>query len=351
MAKDRYCKEDLEIILDISKAIFSTLDTGEILYLIVKKISDIMDVSRCSIIMIEKNKKTGHILATRENPHIKDLVIDLKKYPEITYAIEKEAPVIINNVEKHPLMEGVRDIIKELGIKSIMVIPIKYMEGAIWALFLRTSRKEKEFTDKERKLCEIMCSLAAVALRNSHLFEIIRKEKALLEKMAVTDDLTGLYNHRFFVKRLHEEFKRARRYGNPISCLMIDIDDFKKVNDTYGHQSGDIVLQEIGKVIKNSVRETDVVARYGGEEFAIILPHTDLEHALILADRVRKAVKNYRSSIKDMKYQITVSIGVSTAHPAINKDEKMDDLVRRADHCLYEAKSQGKDTVVGHNIY
>lgn len=344
MEKDRP-KDDLETILEISKAIFSTLDTGEILYLIVKKISEIMNVTRCSIILIEKGKDTGRILATYEDPAINNLNIDLVKYPEIMEAVKKEQPVIIKDVETEPLMKDVQDIVRSIGIKSILVFPIQYIKGTVGALYLRTSRKDIEFMDKEIKFCQIMCSMAAVALKNSHLFDIINREKVLLEKMAVTDDLTGLYNHRFFVKRLNEEFKRAKRYNNPISCVMIDIDDFKKINDTYGHQCGDVVLQEIAKVIRNCVRESDVVARYGGEEFTVILPHTDLDHALVLAHRIRRAVKNYRSSISKMTTRITISIGVST-YPSSGVDG-VDDLVRKADNSLYSAKNSGKDTVIG----
>ena len=336
--------EDLETILEINKAIFSTMETKEILYLIVKKISEIMQVTRCSIILIDRKMNIGHILSTYEDPDLGTLSIDLKKYPEITKAMEDEKTVLIQDVGADPIVKEVRDNLLSIGIRSIMVIPIHYSDKAIGAFYLRTSRKERRFSEKELKISQVIASMAAVALNNARLFNIIKEEKDLLEKMAVTDDMTRLYNHRFFVRRLKEEYKRVERHGTNLACIMIDIDNFKNVNDTYGHQAGDVVLQEIARIIKRCVRETDVVARYGGEEFAVILPHTGNEAAVNLANRIRNAVKKSRSDSLGPDVSITVSIGVSTyPHPEVNN---MDDLIRKADDGLYQAKSQGKDIVI-----
>jgi len=338
-------RKELETLLDISKAIFSTLEPKEILYLIVKKISEIMNVTRCSIIFTDMEKKTGQILSTYEDPALVDLSIDLRKYPEIIEAVEGKKMVLVQDALEDPLMKVVKDSLEQVGIRSIMVIPIPYFdEKVLGALYLRTSRKGKRFSNSEIDICQIVSSMAGIALKNAQNFHKISMEKALLEKMAITDDLTRLYNHRYFVKRLNEEFKRSQRYNTPLSCAMIDLDDFKKINDAYGHKSGDIILQEVAKVIKTSVRETDVVARYGGEEFAVILPHTDSEDAFHLAIRIRSAVNNFRSHILGEDNRVTVSIGVSTYPGPGVKD--VDDLVRIADNRLYKAKGEGKDTVV-----
>lgn len=336
--------EELETLLEISKAIFSTLETKEILYLIVKKLSEIMNVTRCSIILTDLETNIGQILSTYEDPALVDISIDLTKYPEIIKAIEDKKMILVQDVRTDPLMKGVQNALQRIGIRCIMVIPIRYSEEVAGALYLRTSRRGKRFSDKEIKVCQIISSMAGIALRNAQLFNFIKEEKTLLEKMAVTDDMTRLYNHRYFVKRLNEEFKRAQRYDTPLSCAMIDLDDFKRINDTYGHKSGDIILQEVARVIKNSVRETDVVARYGGEEFAVILPHTNSEDAFSLAARIRSAVNSFRSDILEGDKPVTVSIGVSTYPDSGVKD--VDDLVRRADNGLYKAKGQGKNTVV-----
>ena len=336
--------EDLETLLEINKAIFSTVESKEILYLIVKKISEMIQVTRCSIILIDRKMNIGHVLSTYEDPDLDTISIDLKKYPEITRAVEDEKTILIQDVGADPLVKEVRENLISIGIRSIMVIPIHYSEKAIGALYLRTSRKERRFSEKELKVSQVIASMAAIALNNARLFNIIKEEKELLEKMAVTDDMTRLYNHRFFVRRLKEEYKRSERYKTNLACLMVDIDNFKNVNDTYGHQAGDVVLQEIARVIKKCVRETDVVARYGGEEFAVILPHTGNEAAVNLADRIRNAIKKKRLDSLGSDVFVTVSIGVSTyPHPEVNN---MDDLIRKADDGLYQAKSQGKDRVI-----
>lgn len=336
--------QDLETILDINKALFSTLETKEIMYVIVKKLSDVIQVKRCSIIFIDRVKNIGKVISTYEDPAFDNLPIDLRKYPEILRAVEEEKTILIDDVAIDPIVKEVKHDLVSIGIRSIMVIPIRYSEKDIGALYLRTSKEERKFSEKEVKVCQIVANMAAVALNNARLFNIIKDEKALLEKMSVTDDLTRLYNHRFFVKRLNEEFKRAKRYTTTLSFLMIDIDNFKRINDSYGHLSGDVVLQEVSKVIKKCVRETDVVARYGGEEFAVILPHTGREDAYKLADRIRNTIKIYKSNVLGSNGSITVSIGVSTYPcPGI---EDTDDLIRRADDGLYQAKGSGKDIVI-----
>ncbi len=334
----------LDIILNVNKALFATLDTKELLYLIVRKISEVIPVARCSIVHIDKDKNVGNILATYEDPALDTITIDLKKYPEIARSIIVDDMVFIGDVETDPILSEVKDKIIGLGIKSIVIMPIRYYDGPKGSLYLRTSRRVDRFSENDLKLCQVIIDGSAVALKNAHMFNIIREEKALLEKMAVTDDLTRLYNHGFFVRRLGEEFKRAKRYNSVISCSMIDIDNFKGINDTYGHQTGDKVLQQTAKILKKSVRETDMIARYGGEEFAVILPQTAREDALRLAERIRNAIRDFRFDCLKEGEMITVSIGLTTyPHPEIRN---IDDIVRKADDGLYKAKEDGKDRVV-----
>jgi len=174
-------------------------------------------------------------------------------------------------------------------------------------------------------------------------------EKALREsdqkyrELAITDGLTKLYNNRYFYKQVASEVRRADRYGHPLSLLLMDVDDFKQYNDTYGHLEGDEVLIELGEVVLNSLRDTDSAYRYGGEEFTIILPETSKDHALIVAERIRKkfeGVAFYPG--KDLPVHKTVSIGVIQCR---NK-EKIEDLIRRADQAMYQAKNQGKNKTV-----
>lgn len=163
-----------------------------------------------------------------------------------------------------------------------------------------------------------------------------------VEAMSVTDGLTSLYNHRYFYNALESEISRANRYESSLSCIFIDIDDFKNINDTYGHKTGDEVLKKIGHLIKTVLRETDVAARYGGEEFAILLPQTEGKGAMEIAARLHADIRNYTFN-KPIGRNVTVSLGVSTFLGGSNKSP--DYLVQSADKAMYKAKSMGKDRI------
>lgn len=164
-----------------------------------------------------------------------------------------------------------------------------------------------------------------------------------LRRAALTDGLTGLWNHSHMRSLLDQEFARARRYGGSLSLLMVDLDHFKAVNDTFGHETGNRVLKSTARHLTQAVRESDVVARYGGEEFAIVCPQTALDEAVTLAERIRAALPQ-RVAISDLpQLTVTCSIGVvSTADPAV---KTVNDLINRADQALYQAKRVGRDRV------
>jgi diguanylate cyclase (GGDEF)-like protein len=164
-----------------------------------------------------------------------------------------------------------------------------------------------------------------------------------VETLAQLDSLTGLYNRRRAEMFFGMEFKRAVRHELPLSCLVLDIDQFKAVNDTHGHQTGDQVLREMAKIIQQSIREIDTPARWGGEEFIILSPNTLKENALTLGERIRHAVANYRFSGVHNR-QITVSIGIAgIPDPAM---KTMEQLIHASDLSMYEAKKSGKNRVV-----
>lgn len=157
-----------------------------------------------------------------------------------------------------------------------------------------------------------------------------------LSEIAIYDVLTGLYKRGVFDSLLVKEIKKHRRHKKPLSLLLLDIDDFKVVNDTYGHQEGDLVLQELGEVFMQNSRLYDIECRYGGEELVAILTGTSVDEALIIAERLRKDIeKHFESKV----YKVTVSIGVAELEP---KDEASD-FIRKADQALYEAKKLGKN--------
>jgi len=338
---------DLEALLELTSLASSTLNPKEVLYLIVKKISEILKVTRCSMISINaEDERYAQVLSTFEDPSITNIRLDLEKYPEIRNALSSRKPVIIKDAQKDPLMKEVKDVIAPLGIRSILVIPIFFREEIIGTMLLRTSRANHAFTKREIQLCVALAKASSHALYNAFLFQKLYREKAKLEKLAITDYLTGIYNIRYFYSRLEEEFSRAERYQMPLSCIMLDIDHFKKINDSYGHRIGDFILREFAQIVKRYTRKSDLLARYGGEEFILLLPQTSLKGALIEARRLQKVVREIRFRQLREGRGITVSFGISCFPDKGVK--KSDDLINFADNALYKAKEKGRDLIVSH---
>jgi diguanylate cyclase (GGDEF)-like protein len=180
-------------------------------------------------------------------------------------------------------------------------------------------------------------------LRLKELYEALQERNRQLQDLANRDGLTGLFNHRYFQEQISKDFSRAKRYHQPLSCVMLDIDHFKKVNDTYGHQTGDVILKAVGKLILDSLRESDISARYGGEEFSLLLYFTDSGGALDVADRLRKMVESHSFHAGAETFQVTLSAGAATyPHPAIQEAQQ---LVECADKALYTAKQNGRNRV------
>jgi diguanylate cyclase (GGDEF)-like protein len=174
---------------------------------------------------------------------------------------------------------------------------------------------------------------------------------ALLEQENITDPLSGLYNRRYLDRRLEEEVARVKRYGLPLSILMIDVDHFKRVNDTSGHPAGDRVLGYLGKLTLNGIRSADIAARYGGDEFMVIAPNTTVSMAGTLAERLRKHIESHALVLTSepgsrQEVRVTVSIGVAGCSP---RTEDIQELVHNADQALYSAKQAGRNRVAVHS--
>jgi len=174
----------------------------------------------------------------------------------------------------------------------------------------------------------------------------LRKRNEEIARMSVTDPLTKAYNRRYLNDHLSAEIKRAFRYDHPLSIIICDIDHFKRVNDTYGHQAGDRVLEEFARCIRGLVREADWIVRYGGEEFLIVLPETDLDNAHKAAERYRVSVSETPIPTGTTEIRITASFGVASCLPSCEKRENecsMEALIESADQCLYRAKNEGRN--------
>jgi diguanylate cyclase (GGDEF)-like protein len=180
--------------------------------------------------------------------------------------------------------------------------------------------------------------------RSEKLAEQLKAANKRLRDMAFCDSLTGLYNYRFFQDAMDRELKRAERYKRPLSLIMIDIDHFKHVNDEHGHQTGDVVLQEVCTEITRNTRNSDIAARYGGEEFTIILPETDIRGAAFMAERVRKSIEKLAIEVDEKTLGVTVSAGVTSYQPGENSGNKLQ-VIATADKALYLSKNTGRNKI------
>lgn len=220
-------------------------------------------------------------------------------------------------------------------IGSMLILPLLY-ERELLGLLLFLSEKINSLSSYQIDLLKILGNQASTALANARLYEKI-------ERMAITDGLTGLFNHRYFMERLSSEFSRLGRLSMDLSILLIDIDYFKKINDTYGHPVGDEVLKAVAATIRKTIRDIDIPARYGGEEFALLLPGTDSDGAVKMAERLRHSILKQRFSFEKGEITVTVSIGISTA-PADAKTKE--ELIKKADDALYQAKGKGRNRCI-----
>jgi diguanylate cyclase (GGDEF)-like protein len=223
------------------------------------------------------------------------------------------------------------------GAKSALVVPM-ISHGKVIGILQAESTRVNRFSDIDQKVASILAASAAMAYENSRLHNE-------LEKMVVIDDLTGVYNYRYFSDKLAEEIRRATRYRQPLSLIMVDLDWFKRINDTYGHEAGNVLLKGVVRVIAANVRDTDTLARYGGEEFIIILPQTDHDDAQLIAERIRSEIEKstFGDGHKYPKLTATVSVGITT-YPDNGHGE--DELVQLVDRAMYLAKGSGKNAVV-----
>jgi diguanylate cyclase (GGDEF)-like protein len=230
------------------------------------------------------------------------------------------------------------ELLHNEGINFLTAVPLIYGNEPIGLLFLASR------SGKGRNIDFDAASL--LALVGNHVSVIIDKIRLFQEtkRLSITDGLTGLYNSRYFYRQLDLEIARTNRYGGTFSLILFDIDNFKQLNDTYGHQAGDDVLHELAGILKSASRETDIVVRYGGEEFIIILPNTPVEDTVHLADRIRALVENnIFLPLHEQGPRITLSGGIA-AYPMTASDAKS--LLNAADAALYSAKSAGRNRIV-----
>ncbi len=274
------------------------------------------------------------------SPYEIDLLQDFKFHLGIglsAWVADMREPIIINDLKKKrrfKLSEG--KLLKD--INSLISMPLIF-RGEVTGVLNLARIYPYRFYKKDLKMLEIIGSQVASIIENIKLLN-------RLENMAYTDGLTALFNYRYFIRELEKEIKRARRYNYEISLIMIDIDDFKRVNDIFGHDIGNVVLKKLSEILSSTIRDIDIIARYGGEEFVILLPNTKKENAKILAERLRRKVKERFEMDSQSLPMITITLGISSFPQDGDTGE---DLIKKADIALYNGKKIGKNIVILYN--
>ncbi len=336
-------------LVDILHEVTGDLSVSELYQLLVGRAARALGVSHCSVVLSHTGARTATVVAAVENPKITSLEVSLDKYPELQAALDTGQPVLVEDIATHPLYEGVRQVWglegTEVNIRSVIALPFTVDRGAYGVFLVRRTRDQQPLGPADLEFAEAVITAAVAVIQRARMVEHTMADNARLEQLAQTDPLTQLLNRRALAENITAEMERALRYDSSLALLMIDLDHFKMVNDTYGHLIGDDVLRDMASLLRDLVRENDLVARYGGEEFVILLPETDDAGADGFAERVRSAVKEkpFASRPGERAIALTASIGVATFPAA--RIESVEDLFARADAALYRAKADGRDRV------
>ncbi|MEW6709039.1 MAG: diguanylate cyclase [Candidatus Riflebacteria bacterium] len=317
----------LSTLYEVGKAISSVLDFKKLQHIILETVVKVIKADKGSLMLVDDSEKilTIGVAVGLSEDVTRDTRLEIGK-SVAGWVVDTRKPLFVKNVETDQAFLAIKK--KNLRGGTLMCVPLLAKDKLLGAL--NVSRPEPDsFSDKDFELFISLANQAAIAIENARLY-----------RYAVTDEMTRLYNHRYFQQRLDEELLRADRYDNRISLLILDVDHFKKFNDTYGHPEGDRVLKTVARLIEKSVREVDISARYGGEEFVVICPEKNGEGSLVPAERIRQAVESFDFRIGEKPVQITVSMGVA-CYP--DQARSKTELIQRADYALYFSKANGRN--------
>ncbi|MCI0623567.1 MAG: diguanylate cyclase [Acidobacteria bacterium] len=328
----------LSVVTDFSLAIGAQLESQGLYRAILMKTAELAGAEQASLMIFDETSQELSIKCVKGLNE--KIVQNLRVKPGQGVAglvFDSGRPLLVKNVDHDPrFTERQR---ARYRTKSLLCVPLRINQRKIGVINL-TDKPGEGFDENDLRLVESVASHASVALDRTDYYKMSEE----LRKISITDSLTDLYNRRFFQDRMSEEIERSRRHGQPVSLIMLDIDNFKHYNDTYGHLAGDEALRLTAAIIKNSVRNIDRVARYGGEEFAVILPMTEIAAARDIAERIRSGVagRYFPDEALRAAVKLTASLGIASFPQHAGN---LFELVGNADKALYLAKVSGKNCV------
>lgn len=320
---------ELAVLNDISSLLYKDLDESSVIETIVDKAKELIKSEFSAVLLVKKGKVSSFYTSLGDSTSCKSEAKGV-----LLKVLQEGITVRTGDIMSLPDFKGFPSN-HPAKIQSILIVPLLLKDEIIGEIILANRIDSDGFSQEDEDILLTFGFHASFALERARLHQEVRQ-------LAAIDGLTGLYNHRSFQEKIEMEVARAKRFGSKVSLLMLDIDFFKKLNDTYGHSMGDEVLRRVSCKIVENIRNIDIAARYGGEEFAVVLPETPPEGARITAERIRKAIKDYRISYAENLISVTVSVGVAT-YPD-NASSRIE-LIEKADSALYEAKRNGRDRV------
>jgi two-component system cell cycle response regulator len=340
-AEARSRSEMMEILQEVT----ASLKPEEIYQILVRRVAQGLNISRCSIIIAGPDDDHGTVVAAYENPMLHNLAVDLRRYPEIQHALATGEVVLVRDVLTDPLFHDVRAVWESEGreapARSAIAIRFSLRQQPAGVFFLRTTTGDAPLNEQDVQFAEQVINAAVAALEKAYDLENAVMGQEQMRHLAETDPLTNCFNRRALMEKLEQEMDRAARYATMLTGMMVDIDNFKQINDTHGHLVGDRVLKQLASLLKREQRSVDIVARYGGEEFVVLLPETTNTESRNFAERILRRVATHDFGEPGHPVRVTISIGIASF-----PDERVSDgesLLRLADTHLYRAKSDGRN--------
>lgn len=248
-------------------------------------------------------------------------------------SVRERRPLLVNDVQAELVVNHGDELIGDHQAAATIIAPLIFGEQTLGAISLSSTHRYA-FTETDLQLLVSFAAMATTAINNAQLH-------AAVQKQAVTDILTKVYNRRGLFELAQREVVRAHRFGRPLSAMLLDIDLFKNINDTYGHLTGDMILAGVSAEFIRQLRQVDLLGRYGGDEFIALLPETELAQAIQIAERLRKSVSELKFNTSSGQVRVTVSVGVAV----LEKDDNLETLIKKADKALYRAKEVGRNNV------